>query len=505
MGDATTNRQTWIKNYEEVARKCGVGIRSDGRPVSAVGYHAGESIQLLAVPSSRPASAASINDENKRFEAEKDMERLELGEKKKQKESKTYILPEVLSPRDGHARMRNVDVLKGKGSRLWGPSRGTGLVAAGLMPARQAPVSQVTKIKGGTGEESDEEFEDQVEEQPKIRLARLQAQPMRRSTVVASPAARRSVFPPRNHALRSHAAELRAASVSEVSVPPSSAPEMATKPQGKILSRPSRPTSSAPPKHVEDPSPASSQESVKPAQSSAGPIIPFGPNLGSKIGVAIRSTTTSSILSSLKPFITSFEAFNNSRLQTLPPPPSTTIEAVRSYREGEKNKLLFITKWVDYTNKYGVAYILTDGTCTAMFNDNTSLAVDGTSSESVEFITQSAVSDSSREIVFRRLETKMSVLNEKKKTSKGLARKLQMWKRFRNYMKTDLENEEQWSVAKGSEVREPTLGGDEKGMLFATHYTRLKKCALFRFSDGSFQVCFLCSITLIRANTLASS
>jgi cell cycle serine/threonine-protein kinase CDC5/MSD2 len=231
---------------------------------------------------------------------------------------------------------------------------------------------------------------------------------------------------------------------------------------------------------------------MKSTQSQEGPIIPFAPNLSSKIGVAIRSTTTTAILSSLKPFITNFDAFTNFRLHLLPPLPAATVEALRSYRKGEKNKLVFITKWVDYTNKYGVAYILTDGTCTAMFNDNTSILVDSIGCEKADFITQSMVSNSSpQETVYRRLETKMSVLNEKKKTSKTLARKIQMWKRFKNYMKTDLENEEQWSVVKGSEIREPTVGAEERGILFVTHYTRLKRCALFRFSDGSFQVCLL--------------
>ncbi|KAG0137487.1 kinase-like domain-containing protein [Tuber indicum] len=240
---------------------------------------------------------------------------------------------------------------------------------------------------------------------------------------------------------------------------------------------------------------SSSQQSSQPSsqsssQPSEGPIIPFGPNLSSKIGVPIRSTATSTVLSSLRSFINSLEAFASSRLHTLSPIPAATIAAVKSSRRGESNKHVFITKWVDYTNKYGVAYILTDGTCTAMFNDNTSFVVDSISGERVEFITQSYISDSSQDTVYRRLQTKMEVLNEKKRTSKGLARKMQMWKRFKNYMKSDLETVEQWCVERDSVIREPTVGGgDDPGMLFVTHYTRLKRCALFRFSDGSFQVC----------------
>ena len=509
MGAVSTNRQDWIKNYEEVARECGIGVRSDGRPVSAVGDHAGESIELLTLPPSRPVSVLSTSDENQQFAVEKQTVKMKLeDEARKKKQTDAYILPEALSPRDSHARMRGANALKGKASRLWGPTRGTGLISAGLMPARHAPglpVSQVTKVTEAE-EESDDDFEDQEEEKPtaKPSAQRLKAQPIRRSTVVVvtSPAIRKSVFPPRNQGVKSHAAELRAVGQPEAHERPAKAPPaaVALKSQGRPQSRPSRPTSSVS-ANLQYELPPSSQESVISARSSSqqssqpssqpseGPIIPFGPNLSSKIGVSIRSTATSTILSSLRPFINSLEAFAGSRLHTLSPTPAATIAAVKSSRRGESNKHIFITKWVDYTNKYGVAYILTDGTCTAMFNDNTSFVVDSIGGERVEFITQSYASDSSQDTVYRRLQTKMEVLNEKKKTSKGLARKMQMWKRFKNYMKTDLETVEQWSVERDSVVREPTVGGDDRGMLFVTHYTRLKRCALFRFSDGSFQVC----------------
>ncbi|PUU73264.1 hypothetical protein B9Z19DRAFT_1035320 [Tuber borchii] len=515
VGAVSTNRQDWIKNYEEVARECGIGIRSDGRPVSAVGDHAGESMELLTLPSSRPASVLSTRDENQQFAVEKQTVKIKPeDEAKKQKQTDAYILPETLSPRDSHARMRGANALKGKASRLWGPTRGTGLISAGLMPARQAPglpASQVTKVTE-VEEGSDDDFEDQEEEKPiaKPSAQRLKAQPIRRSTVVTSPVVRKSVFPPRNQAVKSHAAELRAASQPEVHEQPAKAPPtaMAPKFQGRLQSRPSRPTSSASAKlHYELPpssqelvisARSSSQQSSLPSsQPSEGPIIPFGPNLSSKIGVSIRSTATSTVLSSLRPFINSLEAFANSRLHTLSPTPAATIAAVKSSRRGESNKHVFITKWVDYTNKYGVAYILTDGTCTAMFNDNTSFVVDSIGGERVEFITQSYASDSSQDTVYRRLQTKMEVLNEKKRTSKGLARKMQMWKRFKNYMKTDLETVEQWSVERDSVIREPTVGGDDYGMLFVTHYTRLKRCALFRFSDGSFQLNFIDHTKLI--------
>ena len=36
---------------------------------------------------------------------------------------------------------------------------------------------------------------------------------------------------------------------------------------------------------------------------------------------------------------------------------------------------VFIVSWVDYCNKYGMGYILTDGTVGVHFNDSTSMVV----------------------------------------------------------------------------------------------------------------------------------
>ncbi|CUS11060.1 unnamed protein product [Tuber aestivum] len=68
---AVGNRQDWIKNCEEVARECSIGVRSDGKPVSAVGDHADESVEHLTLPPSRPISALSIGDGNQPFAVEK--------------------------------------------------------------------------------------------------------------------------------------------------------------------------------------------------------------------------------------------------------------------------------------------------------------------------------------------------------------------------------------------------------------------------------------------------
>jgi hypothetical protein len=196
-------------------------------------------------------------------------------------------------------------------------------------------------------------------------------------------------------------------------------------------------------------------------------------------------------MNTLLPFIKNLTAFTTSTMGSLPPQPQESVDAVNSYNRGEKNKFIYITKWVDYTNKYGVAYCLTDGTCGALYNDNTSIVVDSCSGEKVEFITQSFADpekENPQETVFRRLSTDMTVLNQKSKTSKGLANKVMMWRRFSNYMKQNLAEEN--TVSREGAVRESSLvaARSDEGMMFITHYARLRRCTVFRFSDGGIQV-----------------
>lgn len=37
---------------------------------------------------------------------------------------------------------------------------------------------------------------------------------------------------------------------------------------------------------------------------------------------------------------------------------------------------LYITKWIDYSQKYGMGYVLSNGSSGVLFNDNTKIIVD---------------------------------------------------------------------------------------------------------------------------------
>lgn len=167
------------------------------------------------------------------------------------------------------------------------------------------------------------------------------------------------------------------------------------------------------------------------------------------------------------------------------------MEAVRAYRRGEKNKAVFIKKWVDYTNKYGMAYMLSDGTCATFYNDNTSLVVDAIGGDRVEWITHSLVESNvdTKDTVFRRLATEMSVIKQRSATSKGLKSKLMIWRRTSNYMNNCLGISEHWGCEREEAVREPTVESLSNAMLWVSQYARLRRCVVFRLIDGTIQVC----------------
>ncbi len=44
--------------------------------------------------------------------------------------------------------------------------------------------------------------------------------------------------------------------------------------------------------------------------------------------------------------------------------------------ESRIKEIVFISKWVDYSNKYGLGYQLTDGCVGVLFNDGTKMVLD---------------------------------------------------------------------------------------------------------------------------------
>lgn len=133
---------------------------------------------------------------------------------------------------------------------------------------------------------------------------------------------------------------------------------------------------------------------------------------------------------------------------------------------------VFITKWIDYTNKYGLSYQLRDGSVGVYFNDGTSiiLASDGIY---FEYLYYDRGGDKS--IVLKREHSL-------KEPPIDLSKKITLLKHFKGYMQDNL------TKAFSTTVKEGRQSDSKVGMDYLVKYLRTKNGVIFRLSNNSIQV-----------------
>jgi polo-like kinase 1 len=147
---------------------------------------------------------------------------------------------------------------------------------------------------------------------------------------------------------------------------------------------------------------------------------------------------------------------------------------------------LWVTKWVDYSSKYGVGYILSDGAIGVYFNDSTKIIL---SPEGDHF-----------EYITRRTQDKPEARTRHtfEDYPEDLKKKVTLLRHFRNYMLTDvLEKKDGASVgesclpppsqktpATSSQASEPG------GAPYVKKWTRNKHAIMFQLSNKIVQVVF---------------
>jgi hypothetical protein len=174
------------------------------------------------------------------------------------------------------------------------------------------------------------------------------------------------------------------------------------------------------------------------------------------------------------------DATSRSRLHSRPPHPP-----------------LFITKWIDYTNKYGLSYQFHNGSIGVYFNDGTSIILDPVGIffeylyyEKKEGGGRSSSSGGGSERVLKR-----QVWNVGSHPCE-LDKKCVLLNHFKSYMRTNLSGT---NLPRNTTDSSSSSGGGGKimgekqppttaGLSFLTKYLRTKRGVLFRFSDGSVQV-----------------
>ncbi|KAF8424512.1 kinase-like domain-containing protein [Tirmania nivea] len=258
---------------------------------------------------------------------------------------------------------------------------------------------------------------------------------------------------------------------------------------------------------VKEPAPASSASASQMSTASAPGAMdafPTAPDLSLAVGAPVQNTSSSSILDSLHSHI----AFLTAALTTLSTPTTSSARAkeeMRLWRSGAKNKSVFITKWVDYTNKFGIGYVLTDGTVGVMFNDNSGIVCDGgAGAGETWYLTQGRAAHAARrttpggappggvETVYRKYTTHMpTLLRERSAMARmggGLVvNKVGMWRRFGAFMRDNLEGGEDYVFAPARSGGGAGFGAGRE-MVFVTNYARMKDGAVFRFSSGGVQM-----------------
>ncbi|KTW31812.1 uncharacterized protein T551_01073 [Pneumocystis jirovecii RU7] len=141
---------------------------------------------------------------------------------------------------------------------------------------------------------------------------------------------------------------------------------------------------------------------------------------------------------------------------------------------------LFINKWVDYSNKYGLGYQLSNGSIGVYFNDSTTLIL-SSDEYHFDYITQSEKS------TFKRRSFTIERF-----PSDELDKKVYLLKYFKKYMIQNLFKAEAWSC----NVDDFQLTGI-KNMSFMTNYFRTKHAIIFRLSNQSVQFNFVDHCKLI--------
>lgn len=143
---------------------------------------------------------------------------------------------------------------------------------------------------------------------------------------------------------------------------------------------------------------------------------------------------------------------------------------------------LWVTKWVDYSSKYGVGYILSDGSIGVYFNDSTKiiLAPDG---GQFDYIT-------------RRTQEKPEVRSTHTFDDhpEDLKKKVTLLRHFKNYMLTDvLEKKDGASVGESSlppPQQAPQASYAPGTVPFVKKWTRNKHAIMFQLSNKIVQVVF---------------
>jgi polo-like kinase 1 len=130
---------------------------------------------------------------------------------------------------------------------------------------------------------------------------------------------------------------------------------------------------------------------------------------------------------------------------------------------------VWVQKWVDYSSKYGLGYLLSNGSIGVFFNDSSKI------------ILETGTSDFN--YIERKLPDRQEVIypNNLNSYSDELKKKVTLLQHFKSY----LEGESPANPIKAD------ADADKKNMVYVKKWMRTKHAIMFRLSNKIVQVCFL--------------
>lgn len=144
---------------------------------------------------------------------------------------------------------------------------------------------------------------------------------------------------------------------------------------------------------------------------------------------------------------------------------------------------MFVNKWVDYSNKYGIGYLLSNGNTGVHFNDR-SVMVIHKKGPSVEHVPRPSQSEQRERFT---LEDYPACLQKK----------VTLLKNFYQYLQQNKESEANKDVVVDGDSDVQTANDGPNDMVYVKKWLRTKYAILFRLSNGIVQVVFYDNTELI--------
>ncbi|EGT38539.1 hypothetical protein CAEBREN_29611 [Caenorhabditis brenneri] len=154
------------------------------------------------------------------------------------------------------------------------------------------------------------------------------------------------------------------------------------------------------------------------------------------------------------------------RKEKTPPEIDEREAALETYQSPEALPIFWISKWVDYSDKYGIGYQLCDNSVGVLFNDNTRIVLD----------------TAGNQLTYIEKNNKEHYFNMEHATPVSLKKKITLLQYFRSYMNDHL--------LKAGERVSQRAGDDLARLPTLRVWFRTKSAIVLHLSNGTVQINF---------------